>query len=185
MKKRILKITISSIIFASITWLGLATYFLKTTKIEDIVLCIGDKDKAWTEKSINLPAGMCDYFLRHYRNDKEDISQLEQGTGLSFVLHARDRRLSDYFIKNGINVNKVSPLTGLTPLHNMVVNNDIELVKYLLEHGADVKVKADAKFYPAAYTSLELLDMLSQKDPKTDRSAVRQLLIAAGAGKGS
>ena len=62
----------------------------------------------------------------------------------------------------------------------MVISNDPQLVKYLLDHGARLDIKGGT--YPPLsepLTPLELVDWMIQKNPKIDRSAVRSLLVAA------
>ena len=144
-------------------------YLLTSQDIESLLVCSTSQEThSWARKT-------CQYYLFHYRGTKKDIAELEKGTGLSFVLDD-NLKYADFLIRKGININKVSPVTGVTPLFAAVVENNPKLVKYLLDNGAEITVKGDDKLLPHAMTPLELVNYLIQKNPNINRSAVKSLL---------
>lgn len=144
-------------------------YLLTSQDIESLLVCsTSQSTRPWAKT-------VCQYYLFHYRGTKKDIAELEKGAGLSFVLDD-DREYANFLIQKGIDINKVSPTTGATPLLTAVVENDPTLVKYLLEKGADINVKGYDKLLPHAMTPLELVEYLASKNPQVDRSEIKNLL---------
>lgn len=165
------KIVITVILAVPLILAVSLVYLLTSQDIENLLVCsTSQSTRTWAKK-------ICRYYLFHYRGTKDDIAELEKGPGLSFVLDD-GREYADFLIQKGINVNKVSPTTGITPLFQAVVENDPKLVKYLLVKGADVNIKGYDKLLPRAMTPLELVDYLKLKNPNIDRSAVKTILEA-------
>ena len=177
MKKVISRTFIVLFIGIPLVVAGFIWYALATLNIEHLILCATDDTQPRT-------AQICEYYLLNFRGTKEDIAALEQrGIGITFTLvvsakHADRFKLSNFLISKEINVNTVSPLSGFTPLHTAVIENDANMTKYLLDHGATIDIKSKSDRLPDNLTPLELVDELIQTNPEIDRSAVRNLLIA-------
>lgn len=157
------------------SWIGLTVYFMVNDDLEGLMVC------ATNEIACRIPDGVVEYYILHFRGTKEDIDELERGSGLSFVFGNRERRTKflNFLLEKGINVNKISPIGGYTPLHGAVLDNDPEVVKFLLDHGADptIRKKSYSSFTEFDnLTPLELAQAMSRNRPEIDRSKVKQIL---------
>jgi len=120
---------------------GLAIYNFKSMEISYITTCAMDK------------GGFCKIALTTLRGNQKDISDLEANGGLNFIFAGYDGatllhpvntkeynkrlfQIADFYLSNGININHISPIDQLTPLHGAVLFNQIEVLKYLLDHDA-------------------------------------------------
>ncbi|MCI0507318.1 MAG: ankyrin repeat domain-containing protein [Gammaproteobacteria bacterium] len=159
-----------------ILYFSLLGYFLRGASITDLVLC------ALEDKVTYIPKHICYTYLVNFRNREADISALAAADGLQFVfagyaLASQEQRqqtleLADTFIEKGLDVNQVSLINGLTPMHAVILANNPELVKYLIQKGADISIKDNSdKLIP-----LEFAEGLMSTDTNTDRSAVIQIL---------
>lgn len=170
------KILLAIVITIPIAWSGLTMYFMATDDLEGLMIC------ATSDTACRIPISVVEYYTLHYRGTKEDIANLEEGAGLSFVFGDSEMqsKFLNFLIEKGANVNKVSPLDGATPLHGAVLFNDPELVKFLLERGADPTVRKEKGASSFAefdnLTPLELARTISRNKPEIDRSKVIQIL---------
>ncbi|MBN4080607.1 ankyrin repeat domain-containing protein [Beggiatoa alba] len=167
------KFVISFFIIASISITGTMTYAIKTLTINELIICTSNNEAFY------IPQAVCEYYLINYRGSKEDIHDLENGNGLSFVANIDDLdkryKLMDYFISKGLDVNGVSKIDGLTPLHSAILLNDPDLVQYLLSKRAD-PLTAERNNGMTAY---KYVDFIISKDSKKlfNRDDVRNTLL--------
>lgn len=116
---------------------ALMLYNMLSIDIEDLILCSSN------EGGIRLPSQLCEAYMLSYRGSPTDIEQLTHGAGLMFILNAQNAtkkyRYAKFFISKGLSVNGVNHYGGknLTPLHSAALDNDPEMVAFLLDHGAD------------------------------------------------
>jgi len=154
---------------------GFGLFSIMNANIDDVTICAINDDSHY------IPSSVCEYYLFNHRLTQEDIQYLEtNSSGIAFVFGIKDQPKRDkylrYFVKKGVSTNKLSVIDGLTPLHAAVVINDAELVKFLLENGADPMLK-DSQYKLA---SIDFVDYLQKKNPSTDRLKVRQQLQEYG-----
>lgn len=132
---------------------------------------------------LNIPAQACRSYLIHWQNiDQAWLNHFYQEGGLSFVLtddesgdYAEHLNIAEILINKGVNINKIDPMSGYTPLHSAVLLNNLAAVDFLLQHQADMQ-QLDSQFHK---TPLQLLQWLQHNKPEIDRSAVQQALIHA------
>lgn len=82
-----------------------------------------------------------------------------------------------FLVANGANINPCSQRCASSPLHQAIRSNNISIVRYLLDNGADVNIhnayKASPIMYACKYSTPELLSLLLQYNPDlTKRSFI-------------
>ena len=109
------------------------SYFFMTIPITDMTM-LSENGKPFVQP-IN------DFFLFNFRGTKEDINVFQkENSGLSFVMageSGKEMKLVKFFISKGADVNTLSPLGGLRPLHTEAFNGKADMVELLLANGAE------------------------------------------------
>ena len=77
----------------------------------------------------------------------------------------------DFLVSKQIDLNKISAIDGMTPLHVAVMDNDVNLVKKLLQYGADKSLVSPT----LKITPLQLAKKLQEKK-QGDFSKIIKLL---------
>ena len=72
------------------------------------------------------------------------------------VSHVRDMEFCSY-------IDHYQSYSGFTPLHYAVIADNIEVVRYLLEQGADPSIENNRGFLPEDYTTNEAIMELLKK----------------------
>jgi hypothetical protein len=181
MVKKIVALLLLAVV---IGYVGLSWSQLKSSNVEDLVLCSVDKG------GIYIPSKVCYWYLTNHRNDAEDVNQLSQNGGLSFILgvyqgsndgmddkkvadyNQRTLEIADHFIRIGLDINAINQTDGLTPLHAEVLANNPKLVEFLIKKGADLSVKEKNN----NLTPLQFAESLVGRNEGIDRSEVLSLL---------
>lgn len=152
--------------------LGLMVFDITEMDSESMILCTSN------EGGIFIPSKVCEYYMFNYRDITKDVEELTKGSGLVFILNGKNKekkyKIAEFFILKGLDVNGVNHYGdyNLTPLHGAVLSNDVGMVKFLLKHGADIKIKpASINMNP-----LEFAQSLQKKEPSVDRSKIIKLL---------
>ncbi len=173
------KILLALVIIVPATWICLTIYVMVTDDLHGLMIC------STSDEAYRIPKSVCEYYTLHFRGTKDDIAQLEKGIGISVVFGDEKKRAKflNFLLDKGANINLVSPLHGSTPLHAAVLHNDPELVKFLLEHGADPTIRSSRHNLSFKefdnMTPLEMLNQMEKNRPGlTDRSKVKQILEA-------
>lgn len=182
MKKKLLASIIlgAVIIYGALTWM-----FLSKAAVTELIVCSLD------EGVVYIPKSVCSTYLLNYRDTEEDIKVLNANGGLHYILAGYQRKvqtqtnlksnseylsrmlnITDAYLAKGLNVNQISLITGLTPLHAEILANNPVLVEYLLGKGADIHLK-DNRFQ---LNAVEFTELLIAKNPQVDRTAISQLL---------
>ncbi len=78
------------------------------------------------------------------------------------VSHLRDMEFCSY-------IDHYQSYSGFTPLHYAVIADNLEMVKYLLENGADPSIENNRGFLPEDYTTNEDIANLLKKSAKEVR----------------
>lgn len=164
------KIAISLIAVVLIAYATLLVWHLETSDIENVSLCVTHPEGDY------IPQPVCEYYLFHFRGTEEDIEYLEEGNGLTFFFELEDRqmrrRLMEFFLEQGISINKPSRIDGLPPLHAAILMNQPRLVEFLRKHGAD-PTQIDRNH---ELTAKQYLELLRKKNPQKDWSEVEKVL---------
>ncbi|MGD8569280.1 MAG: hypothetical protein PVJ39_14430 [Gammaproteobacteria bacterium] len=147
-----------------------SVYSLSQDNIENLIVCSVNDEASY------IPSNVCQYYLVNFRGNRDDIAFLNKGAGLGFLIsienNAKRKRLLDFFIAKGMDVNSKSRIDGLTPLQAAILLNDHNLVAYLLKKGADPSIPDRDN----GMTAREFLKLLTEKKPDVDRSLVRKEL---------
>jgi hypothetical protein len=173
---RIKKTLLAIGIIVPVSWVGFTIYAMSTFNLEKLIIC------STSDGAYRIPKSVCEYYTIHFRGTKEDIANLEKGIGLTFALNdTKNTKFINFLLEKGANINLVSPLDGTTPLHAAVLLNEPELVKFLLDHGADATIRKGKSYSSFAefdgMTPLEMLIKMEQNHPgQTDRNKVKALL---------
>ena len=174
MKNRYLKAGLAGIGLIGGAVVGLMLYAMTELPIVELIMCSSG------EGGIRLPSGLCEYYMKNYRGNDEDMEELAFG-GLDPILNGESKKkydIAEFFIAKGLDVNGVNHYgepNHVTPLHASVLYNDAERAKFLIDHGADVSIKIKSRSYNDM-TALELAQALQKKRPAEDRSELIRLL---------
>lgn len=167
MKFKIIVLGISLLILV----LGVKT-IVSSMKIETIILCSLGKG------GIYISSNICKYFLYKKRNTASDISELGKGAGISFILGVNDSNdkyeITEFLLENGMDINAISHYSGLTALHDAVLLNDIDAVRFLVSHNASLDIKPSS----INMNPLEFTMYLKKKNPLVDRKEIFEILSA-------
>jgi len=194
MKKNVLILLCVFFALSSI-YVGYRAYDLLSDDIHGVLLSMDNPD---------YPSGMVEYYLFNYRGNKEDIVSMEQVAGLT-VLFNKDfgfadkedkvsedtKKYVEFFLSKGFNINAIDN-TGYNSLHHAIILNRTDVVRYLLEKGADPKATVGSHphvFLPvsnsaedtfrqveiAGLNALELAQYVAKKNGK-DLSGIIEVL---------
>ena len=175
MKNRYLKAGLVGAALIGGAVVGLMVYSITAMSVIELIDCSAD------EGGIRLPSGLCEYYMKNYRGNDEDMQELAIG-GLDPILNLSNSKkkyaIAEYFIAKGLDVNGVNHYyfrepNDHTPLHASVLYNDVERAKFLIDHGADVNIKSKSL---NGMTALEFAQALQKKRPAEDRSELIRLL---------
>lgn len=174
MKGLLLKSAIGIVALFFLTF-ALLFYLLSKMSVFELVLCSAD------EGGILIPGTVCEYYMKNYRSGEEDIQELAKG-GLEPILNLDNEKkkyeLAEFFISKGLDVDGMNHYhykrkNDSTPLHNSVIYNDPERVRFLIDQGADPEAKSQ---YHNNMTPLELAQNLESRFPDRNMEKIIQLL---------
>ena len=149
-----------------------------TLNIEYLVICA---DKGGLK--IPFAKSICRGYLFTFRGSQQDIADLHQGVGASFVLGGESsaperEQVLKYLISKGLDVNH-HDMHQFLPLHGAVLTNSADEVGILLRNGANPNLK-DKKY---GLTPLELALKIQAEnkfpEDRENRKAVISLLMNA------
>tara|TARA_B100000676_G_C18009619_1_gene805891 strand:- start:724 stop:1248 length:525 start_codon:yes stop_codon:yes gene_type:complete len=163
-----MKVIISTVLCIMIAIIAIPYSQLRSMPLESLIIC------ASNEGGIRIPAKVCEIYLHSGRNIQEDIVNLNQNDGLTFILHGKNAikyDIAQFYIDNGLDINSLSKTTNLTPLYDAVLLNDIENMSFLLENNASLSIPSYRK-HPTAIDYAEAL----QKNDNIDRMDIIRLL---------
>ncbi|WP_041394420.1 ankyrin repeat domain-containing protein [Photobacterium profundum] len=156
-----------------VLYLSMALYSLSTSAIDDIIICGTNDDTHY------FPKGVCEYYLFNSRLTSEDILTLEANSGLAFLFGIQDKSQRyayiKYFLSEGVSINAISTVDGLSPLHAAIIRNDSKLVGFLLQNGASLSQK-ESNY---GLTPFDFLIFLSEKNSNVDRNDVFEVMSNA------
>ena len=91
----------------------------------------------------------------------------------------KSQKLFRHFQSIGCNINRPNKsqegIAGLRPLHMVMLSRDLNLVNFLIEHGADKNLKISSPHSLAGYTTLDWLAKICQKRKENCKELERVL----------
>ncbi|MFK5915577.1 MAG: ankyrin repeat domain-containing protein [Woeseiaceae bacterium] len=152
---------------------SLAIYAMVTLNIQQLIICASD------EGAFYIPKSICKYYMHNYRGDDKDILLLESSSGISYLFETRDDsekyKQIEFFIEKGADINHISKLDGLSPLHTAILLNDSKLVEFLLIKKAD-PLQIESNNNMSSYQYVDFL-ILNEKRKSTNRDNIRKILL--------
>ena len=143
---------------------------LHRTSFQDFIICSTNDEASY------IPVKLCQSYLYNFRGNAEDIHELEQTTGVTIAFDVEDqtqrRALFEFLLSKGMDINKQNLLTGLYPIHELILRNDVKAIKLLLQHGADINLE-DSHYQKNA---LEFTQLLIQTKPEIERKQIVLML---------
>lgn len=126
-----------------------------------------------------IPKSLCQTYLFKFGGKPDEIAALNQGAGVGWVIDAEDdedrKKLVDFLLEKGVDINAMDRRSGLTILHGVVLENNLAAVELLLRNGASPMVKDREK----RRIPLEFALDLAGKPNQPDRTAIIRLLEGA------
>lgn len=123
-----------------------------------------------------IPKYLCRTYLYHFRGTKNDIDQINYDGSLFEIISGFEKedqtKLLSFFIEKGVGINELNGRTGTSPLHEAVLDNNLEVTELLLTHGANPLVKDKKR----SLTPLDLALQLKGRLGQPDRTAVIECL---------
>lgn len=173
MKNILLIFCFSVVVVSSFLYLALTKM-----SIEDLIICTSD------ENASKMPAPICNYYFSNF-TVLADARSLDSRAGLAFAFEIPDTEKRYNVINRllyiGSDITKASTIDGLTPINAAILLNDSDLVKFLIEKGADL----DKPGTENNLNAKEFLSFLKEKDPNKNRDNVQILLDKAEYGAGN
>lgn len=162
----------STLVLAGI--FGLMLYVMSQMDIEHLISCSSN------EGSTRIPRSLCEYYMINHRITKDDINELSSGAGLDYILNGEKPKkyeIAKIFISRGLDVDGINHFSekDVTPLHAAVLFNDVQRVKFLIYHGANLNITSRGY----GMTALELARKLHKEESKEDRSEIIKILSSA------
>lgn len=150
----------------SLTW-----YSLARMEVSTLAIC------AEGEGGILIPSDVCHLYLKNFRLKPEDIASLEREGGLDVILNGNSHRkyhIAELLIHNGLDIDSpnIYSRNRLTPLQSAVLYQDLERVKFLVQHNASVRAVNPN-------TNLSALDMALQtaeESPSAENTEILKYL---------
>jgi ankyrin repeat protein len=182
MIKKFIKYCIIIVCLASAIYASLVSYVLFNTDIKYLIVnCLNPENN-------RFPPGLPEFYLLHFRGNKQDLESLRKGKGLSFILSSetgsQDQvlEIATFFLNKGIDINLIG-FDGLTALHTAILLNQPNYVSFLLKNGADISIGVDFSYIYGKKEKSKMFGMdaikfasyVSGKDKK-DRSAIIEIL---------
>lgn len=169
-----IKILFGSVAFVLSGILGVVLYAMTQMDILHLLLCSSNQG------GTRIPSNVCEYYMINYRINNDDLKYLSDGPGLDAVLNVQSPKIYEFaelFISNGLDVNGVNNYTSpkITPLQAAVLFNDLERVKFLLKHGANIHIRNEHY----KMTAIELAKKRHEETGKENRSEIIKLLSDA------
>ncbi len=150
-------------------------YFtLSSMGIESLILCASEAGGS------KIPTPICRYYLSDLTTSN-DAKNLDSRAGLafSFEIANQDERykIINRLLYLGSDINSPSKIDGLTPINAAILLNDADLVKFLISKGVSLEKPDIAN----QLNPRQFLNLLKEKDPKTNRQAIDAIFNPVGA----
>ncbi len=171
------KLLLSALILMVVTIIAtLSSYLIYSLRHTDMHYAI---ILATHEDASYIPSSIYRFYLYTYRWTPEDIEELQSSVGVLAFFNDEDKTIDEklfyFLLDKGLNINGVHEISGLYPLHQAILMNDLNLVRLLLLNGADPTI--EAKLYQHQLNSLDFTRKLMTLKPDIDRKPIERILL--------
>lgn len=170
-----IKVVIASVVMTAflltVGYYGFSIYKLSRYEASDILKMM--LDPTGKHDNIYFPPYAFESHIYLTRGDKESIEAIENFGGLSmFFMRGGPgtrpdmrKRITKFYMSKGIDINSISGEGDYPVLHFATSTNQSDVVKWLLENGADPKLKAKVRVCDrdAVFTPLEIAQCEAEK----------------------
>ncbi|MES1951531.1 hypothetical protein S4A8_11787 [Salinisphaera sp. S4-8] len=151
--------------------------------VTDDAAATGAKDSETAQASAEKPAqepGFCERDFDQVAEREADVPELRDAGGLVYIFE-REARLddpygcADFYLAHGLDINAADPREDgeqLTGLFYAIQRNDPKMLRFMIDHGADLQQRAgknDTRAMGYAY-------FLALKDQRIDRNRIIGML---------
>lgn len=122
--------------------------------------------KSCAKESNSVERALSQWALFSFHGRKGEISKLQEGRGLNFIVSypaQQSIKVFRWLESKGADINTIASSDGLTPLHSAIVQDNTQLVAYLIKQGADTSIEEKKR----GMTAQELLEMLEPEKEKS------------------
>lgn len=153
---------------------GWVAYTLHTAPLQELLSCVDGRPAGpW-------PSWVCEQGIRRFRLTVDEVRQLNQEAGVQYAVLLQNKSVAaeqlELFLQRGVRIDSVNvPTPGWTALHIAAGSGDVEAVRLLLAHGAQVDVR-DRN----GRTPLELARAIQENEPGRNLGGVIEFLERGG-----
>lgn len=108
--------------------------FTKTRPLDELIV------HTCTAKENSLTQRYYKWSIYTLHNSEEEVEAMVERAGLNFVIAYQEPinyELFEWLLDQGADINAVSPVDSMTPLHVSLLYDNVELVHFLLDRGAN------------------------------------------------
>ena len=144
-KKILLVSSLSAVLISS----SIAIYALESMNIEYLISYADNNGNGTTDA--NLFNDISKFYLENFRTTENDIQQLQNNTGIEFILNGSNDykyQTAEIFLDNGLDINGINHSSdrNINALHSAVLLKNTDNVLFLLKHGIDINAKTKILF---------------------------------------
>lgn len=172
-KKILLVSSLSAVLISS----SIAIYALESMNIEHLISYADNNGNGTTDA--NLFNDISKFYLENFRTTENDIQQLQNNTGIEFILNGSNDykyQTAEIFLDNGLDINGINHSSdhNINELHSAVLLKNTDNVLFLLKHGIDINAKTKN-----GLTALDWAIKTYEVNPTKELSEIIQILETA------
>lgn len=147
MKSKILKISLIGILCVCNLNASSLDEKIRLNKVDDIIELLNngyniDKQDEIGDTMLIMAVQYNKYDIVNILLSKGANILIKNNEGFSAIMYSKSLIITKLLISHGVNVNDVSD-SGMTALHTSIFHHDDDLMKYLIEHGANTHLGKD------------------------------------------
>jgi len=172
---KVYKVILTFIFTLGTSVFGLALYAMTGMSAFTLIQCSSG------EGGIYIPSSVCEFYLKDYRLNQDDIEELSVG-GLDPILNLDNEifkyELATVLINKGLDVNGINfyyadEKIDLTPLHAAIIEQDVKRTQFLIESGAKMDLTSNSL---GNKTPLQYAHVLNQEQQTDELNTIIKLL---------
>jgi len=168
---RKISLTVAAALFALPFCVWMYYFYINTKHIYNLVECSQGEYHLFM-----VSQRLCRAYLFSLRGTRDDVAVINHDGSLVGLLSPASEeersQLLEFLLENGVDINGLDERAGFSPLHTAVLDNNLEVAKLLLLHGANPLTKDKKR----GLTALEFALQLKDKPDQPDRTGIIELL---------